>query len=534
MNKVLIVDDELLMRIGLKSMIDWEKHGFRIVGEAANGREALELAELHQPGLIITDIKMPVMDGLELIREHSRKHEGCRYVILSCLDEFHYAQEAIRLGAEDYLIKSDIKPQELLNVLDKVQKRIAKASKEEDAAVLKEQVKEGIGYLKETLFKELISGFREEGEVIEKADALNIALQQGPMVLIKLRIDRFEHIRRKYVEQDAKLLRYSVVNILEEIISRKRKREIIVENSAEYLLVMNMEGEALKGTEFAFCNAMFARIQETLKDFLNITVTIGISSVGLGFGTLKKAYREADMALKSLFFDGAERIAYYDCLPQRYRDIDIFPITPEDERKFRLEVESSTEGAIRFMTKLNEKLRQEGYTEQAARKAYLSVLSLISSCYPSLPNLNDDGRNMYEQILLEETLEGMDRLARRYLVECEQHNLDLPERPQSYAEQAKTIMLQRYAEDISLQSVADAINVNSSYLSRVFKQETGENFVNFLTKIRIEKAQALLKEKSIRIYEVANRVGYPNTAYFSKLFKKVTGVSPEEYRASAV
>ncbi|MNC35160.1 HTH-type transcriptional regulator YesS [compost metagenome] len=121
----------------------------------------------------------------------------------------------------------------------------------------------------------------------------------------------------------------------------------------------------------------------------------------------------------------------------------------------------------------------------------------------------------------------------RYLVECEQHNLDRPERPQSYAEQARTILLLRYAEDISLQSVADFINVNSSYLSRVFKQETGGNFINFLTKIRIEKAQALLKDKSILIYEVANRVGYPNTAYFSKLFKKVTGLSPEEYRANS-
>lgn len=427
MHKVLIVDDELLMRIGLMSMIDWEKRGFRIVGEAANGKEAIELAELHQPELIITDIKMPIMDGLELIREHSRKHEGCRYVILSCLDEFHYAQEAIRLGAEDYLIKSDIKPQELLDVLDKVQKRIAKTSKDEDAAVLKE----GIGYLKETLFKELLSGFREETEVIEKAGMLNISLQQGPMVLIKLRIDRFEQIRRKYVEQDAKLLRYSVVNILEEIISRKRRREIIVENSAEYLLVMNVKEVALEGTEMGSYNALFARIQETLKDFLNITVTIGISSVTPGFGGLKKAYREADMALKSLFFGGAERIVYYDGISQQSRSLEIFPIAPEDERKFRSEVESSTEGALLFMRMLNERVRQDGYTEQAARKANLSLLSLISSCYPSLPALSDDGRNIYEQILLEETLEGVQQLVSRYLVECEQHNLDRPERPRA-------------------------------------------------------------------------------------------------------
>ncbi|GIO15536.1 AraC family transcriptional regulator [Cohnella xylanilytica] len=530
MHKVLIVDDELLMRIGLKSMIDWEERGFRIVGEAANGKEALDLVDIHKPELIITDIKMPVMDGLELIRENSRKHDGCQYIILSCLDEFHYAQEAVRLGAADYLIKSDIKPRQLIDALDKIQKRIAKDSIQGVAAALKEQVKEGIGYLKETLFKELISGFRDEKEIVEKTEPLNIALVQGPMILVKLKVDRFEQIRRKYVEQDEKLLRYSVVNIIEEIISRRRRREVIVENSAEYLLVMNSDGEFIHGEDYESYNRLFDKIQTSLKDFLNITVAIGVSSVATGFGGLKKAYREANMAVKSLFFDNRARIAYYDDIPQKSRNLEIYPITQEDERKFRLDVENSVEGAIHYITNMQQELQQEGYSEQAARKAYISILSLISSCYPSIPTFGDDGRTVYEQLLQEETLGGMHELTLRFLEECERHDQNQSYRPQSYAEQARAIIISQYAEDISLQTVADSINVNSSYLSRVFKQETGENFINFLTKIRIEKAQSLLKDKNIRIYEVANRVGYPNTTYFSKLFKKTTGLSPEEYR----
>ncbi|RUS46047.1 response regulator [Cohnella sp. AR92] len=530
MNKALIVDDELLMRIGLKSMIDWEEQGFRIVGEAANGKEALELAEIHKPELIVTDIKMPVMDGLELIRENSRRQSGCQYIILSCLDEFQYAQEAVRLGAADYLIKSDIKPQQLKDALGTIKKRIVMDSIQEEAAALKEQVKEGIGYLKETLFKELISGFRDEREILEKTEALGIALIQGPMILAKLRVDRFERIRRKYVEQDEKLLRYSVVNIMEEVVSRRRRREVIVENSSEYLLILNTEGEAIHEEEIASYNRLFAKIQASLKDFLNITVAIGVSSVASGFRGLKKAYWEADAAIKSLFFEDRSRMAYYDSIPLKTRDSDVYPIEPEDERKFRLEVETSREGAARFMLMMRAKLRQEGYSEQAARKAYISILSLISSCFPSLPASGGDGRTIYEKLLLEETLDGMHGLALDYLDECEAHNRSRSDRPQSYAEQASAILLSQYADDISLQSVADQINVNSSYLSRVFKQETGENFVNCLTRIRIEKAQSLLKDKGIRIYEVASQVGYPNTPYFSKLFKKMTGLSPEEYR----
>jgi Response regulator containing CheY-like receiver domain and AraC-type DNA-binding domain len=530
MNKVLIVDDELLMRIGLKSMIDWEEQGFRIVGEAANGKEALELAEIHKPDLIITDIKMPVMDGLDLIRSNSRKHEGCQYVILSCLDEFQYAQEAVRLGAADYLIKSDIRPQQLKDALGNIRRRIAKDSAHEEAAVLKEQVREGIGYLKETLFKELISGFREEEEIVERIEALKIALVQGPMILAKLRVDRFEQIRRKYVEQDEKLLRYSVVNIMEEIVSRRRGREIIVENSAEYLLVLNADAEVMHEEDVDSYNRLFAKIQASFKDFLNITVAIGVSRVSPGFGGLKKAYREADAAVKSLYFEGRSRIAYYDRIPKKIREVEIYSISQEDEKKFRLEVECSGDGAVPFIDSVRQGLRQGDYSEQAARKAYISILSLISSCYPSLPVMEGEGRTVYEQLLQEETLDEMHELVLRFLEACARLNQSRSERPQSYAEQARSIMLSQYAEDISLQSVADQINVNSSYLSRIFKQETGENFVNFLTRIRMERAQSLLKDKNIRIYEVANRVGYPNTTYFSKLFKKTTGQSPEDYR----
>lgn len=221
---VLIVDDELLMRIGLKSIIQWEDEGFTILGEAANGREALELAGTHRPDLIITDIKMPVMDGLELIREARRLDIGGQFVILSCLEEFQYAQEALRLGAADYLIKSDMKPQELVHVLETVKKRAVRLSAGSSSGMPPGSYKESIEHLKETLFKEVLSGFKGAEEVLARREALHIRLPDGPMVLMKLRINRFDQLRRKYVEQDEKLLRYSVANILEEILPASGRR----------------------------------------------------------------------------------------------------------------------------------------------------------------------------------------------------------------------------------------------------------------------------------------------------------------------
>ncbi|WP_019909441.1 helix-turn-helix domain-containing protein [Paenibacillus sp. HW567] len=524
---VLIVDDELLMRIGLKSIIQWEDEGFTVLGEAANGREALELAGTYLPDLIITDIKMPVMDGLELIREARRMDMGGQFVILSCLEEFRYAQEAVRLGATDYLIKSDMKPAQLRRVLDIVRKRAVHLSRSRSGEMPPGSYKESIEYLKETLFKELISGFKSAGDVLTSRESLRISLTDEPMVLMKLRINHFEQLRRKYVEQDEKLLRYSVANILEEILPRKRAKEIIVMNSAEYVLLLDLgqEGRIVRGD----IERAVAKIQTAMKDFLKLTMSIGVSGPAPGFDGLKRAYQEADTALDALFFESGTGLSFYDKTRSRQRSGDQLSIDRSAMRKFRQDTESGSEGAIAFLNSLKDKILLEGCTKQTARSIYIRMLTAILSCFPALPEPNEAGLTVYESILHEESLEGLHQTVADYLKRC-RAQMSGRESSRSYAEQASELIMQLYAEDISLQSVADRINVNASYLSRVFKQETGENFVSFLTRLRMEKAKHMLKEKNVKVYEVAERVGYPNTAYFSKLFKKLCGMSPEEYR----
>lgn len=124
MYKLMIVEDELLMRVGIRSMLNWEEYNFYVAGEAGNGKEALELALEVTPDLIITDIKMPIMDGLELIQEASCLLKSCKYVILSNFDEFHYAKEALKLGAVDYLIKSEITETSLVDLLSTIEEKL--------------------------------------------------------------------------------------------------------------------------------------------------------------------------------------------------------------------------------------------------------------------------------------------------------------------------------------------------------------------------------------------------------------------------
>ncbi|WP_338555441.1 response regulator [Paenibacillus sp. KS-LC4] len=544
MLNVIIVDDELLMRIGLKSMINWEEYGFYIAGEAANGKEALELAAQLSPDLIITDIKMPVMDGLELIRQVSQLLPSCQFVILSCLDEFQYAKEAVRLGAVDYLIKSDMKQQQLLDVLSVAKKKSEWLLHNSGGAVFKQHYKEGIGYMKESVFKELFSGFRNEEEIVSRSEALGISLVQGSMVLIKLRIDRFESIRQKYVEQDEKLLRYAVVNMMEELIPRKWRKEVIVESSSEYLLIMNMpekegmpENQSLLSHEEVLpierLNKLFASISGAMKDYLNISLSIGISGIAAGFNGLRKAYQEADKALRLLFFESTGNVSYFEGGSIRQRNNDSFVLGREEESRFRRLIEEDEAGAQAYLEQLRKKVDAEGVTENAIRKLNIRLLTLINSCFPSIPETGIRGYTPYELLFQEERLNGLHELVLHYLQQCLAHNQSTDNRNQSYAEQASEIIMNHYAEELSLQSVASQINVNPSYLSRIFKQETGSNFVSFLTRVRMDRALYFLRGKNMKVYEVAGLVGYPNTAYFSKLFKKVIGVTPEEYRAQS-
>lgn len=169
-------------------------------------------------------------------------------------------------------------------------------------------------------------------------------------------------------------------------------------------------------------------------------------------------------------------------------------------------------------------------TEQAVRKTYIRILEMINAHFPTFQYSNEEERTPYEELLAMETIEAIHAYIERFLEAGFNHIEQLQPDQKSYVEQAVDIIMKRYAENISLHSVADQINVNRSYLSRMFKKETGENFTTFLTKVRIEKAKYYLNAGNLKVYEIAEKVGYLNYTYFSKIFKKVVGMSPEEYR----
>lgn len=531
MLKLLIVDDEMLMRLAIRSLVNWQERGIEIIGEASNGKEAYKLALASEPDLILTDIKMPIMDGLQLIREVSQTLPGCKFAVLSNFDEFRYVREAMQLGAVDYLIKSEVSPVAVDELLKSVKQKIREDKGRTCALAFSTNYSQSLAHIKEALFKDVISGLLSEEEARAEAKKLGLHIRPERLTVVKLRIDCFHEVRTKYVEQDEKLLRFSIVNILEEVIPGKWKREIVVENSAEYLLILNLiEGDMR--TVQAELGQLCEGIQETVKDFMNLSLSIGIGPVVSSFRELRTGYKRADSAMRRRFFEGTGRVLFAE---------DDLPRLEHERSEARLEERA---GAFLSVLEEGDEAKATGFLdwfrhhfacrrtdERVVRETYIRLAETACAClsYRSRALPSSTIVSPLEALLLEETLEGMHRVLVAFtsrIFRAEEGG----EAQLTHAERAFQLIQRYYAEDISLQSIASQINVNPSYLSRVFKQEKGENFISCLMRVRIERAKALLESRKYKVYEVADQVGYHNYTYFSKIFKKIVGVSPEEFR----
>lgn len=533
MYKLMIVDDELLMRVGIRSMLDWEEHGFYVVGEAANGKEALELALDVSPDLIITDIKMPVMDGLQLIQRAADALKTCKYVILSNFDELHYVKEALKLGASDYLIKSEITETTLAELLASIRQKLRKEyGSQAGMPVNPHTYTQSLNHLKDTFFHDLVSGFIEEGDIASKAEELRVRVRSDKLVVIKFIVNYYEDAKKKYVEKGEKLLRFSILNIMDEIIPSRWEKEIVVESSSEYWVIVNIPPD--RASVGADIRKLCDKLLSSIKDLMNVTLTAGVSTAVTGFGSIRKAYQEAEFALRQAFYAGSKQVLFYEEVvhaPPR-KEVNVI-LNPQQEQDFlKIWISKDEKKAGAFLEAVRSELEALHADENSIRENYISVMEMIHAHVSRTAQRTQPPfaeKSPYETVLKGECWEDIHQaLLAQIGIYFKADSRVMQER--TYADLAIEIIDKYYAEDISLHSVASQINVNPSYLSRMFKQEKGENFISYLTRVRIECAKSYLMSREWRVYEIADKVGYHNYTYFSKIFKKTVGVSPEEYR----
>jgi len=299
MYRVLLAEDELFVRLGLKNSIDWKRFDMQIVADVANGAEAWEAFEKLKPEIVITDLKMPIMGGMELIAKIRAVNPDTQLVILTCLEEFDLARKAMSLGVSDYIVKHSVSTEDLELVLGKLQSGLS-------GSLVKQSVPEAdIDVIKEKLFKDYLFLQRYSAEEFaRKAEELDLSLTPRNIVVCAMEIDSFERLQEKFKDDKGQLIRVSLLNVLNEVAQLHGNCEAFHDSDSRYALLFSSP-ESISGKEMEeSLYRMLGHIRKVMGTYFNATVSFGISSRQDGFGHLRRQYAECSQALEQVFSGG--------------------------------------------------------------------------------------------------------------------------------------------------------------------------------------------------------------------------------------
>lgn len=523
--RVMIVDDEDNLREGLVRRIDWEKSGFTVVGQTENGQAGAELAERLCPDLVITDIRMPFMDGLEMSRRILEKQPDVKIIVLSGFDDFEYAQKAVALGTVEYILKP-ISADELTATLDKVRVKLDQALQEKrNVERLREHYRRSLPVLREQLLSRLLESRVPQSEAIEEeCRRLSLDMEDTCFVACCVTADRTAGTPGAPAGE---LIPVSLRELTETQLGEKGLRHHCALRG-ELVTVVVLLGE----------EARLPLLLETLDSvcqlgarYFSLTVT---AAVGLPVGALRQLYRSAQ---------GMREALEYRVLVGGGRTIFIRDIEPDPSARFAFD-ESEIQGLIRTV-KLggNEEIGEA--VERIMRRLTGSRIPValhrfhIMAILTELTKLMQVYQLGFDAVQLDSllTCATPEDLTRQLTGVCTQLSTRIHREHvsavKSLAAGAQAYIAEHYMDcDLSAERLSAELHVSPPYFSTVFKRETGEAFVAYLSRVRMEKAADLLRATDLKTYAIAAQIGLSDPNYFSYVFKKHFGVSPSKYRES--
>ena len=527
MIRVLIADDEILVRIGLKTIIPWAENGFELIGEAANGQEALNILRQQPCDIVLTDIRMPGMDGLKLIEEIHRLSPQTKCVILSNHDEFEYVQKALRLGASDYILKLTMEPSELLEKLNVLKDEIEQDMKKrlEDSRNRYKMDKYGKEAKEKRLRELLVMQAGSRSEIEAAMLEFGIRAFTPPIYVVNLLMDHYRDILEENQFRSEHLLHYTVANILTEIFKKYSDGELLEIGEGKFSILTDR-----------FQDAMLKEMQDAVATFLKLTISIGVSLPFSDVLEMNPAYEQADTALGDRFYAGAGSLVYFEQV--QYAEPGELPKPwTEDEWKKLVDIRDEN-GLLQLLDRWyrsileGRKRRPDDEREVWVQWIYMmgSFVRELGGDLYSVPLHRDLYPNHAVRSL--ETLHDIYAWCRGWLSVYMDYLKQLSKQQHRPEIQAVLDMIkERYNEPLKVSELAKEVGFTENYLSILFKKETGETIMDCLTRIRMDKARELLKDQQqIKIYEISEMVGYGDPNYFSKQFKKMEGVYPLEFR----
>ncbi|WP_123041373.1 response regulator [Cohnella candidum] len=533
MYKAIIVDDEAVVRVGLKNTIDWEAHGFRLIGDYENGRDAWEAIERDKPDLVISDISMPFMDGLELAGLVVSQYPYVKMIILTGFDEFEYAQQAIRLKVSDFILKP-ITAREIRQLLDKIRLEMDEENqRHEDLSRLRHQLNQSLPLLKERFLERMVALGLGRPQIEERFSFFGLPpLKPGYLIMVA-DIDDFgdrETETGYWDEHDAEFLRFAAFNIFEEIAQRE---SLLLFRTREERMVTILSGQEDESLLMETAFRIAEEVRHHIEKYLKFTVTFGVGRACLSTEQLPAAYKSALAALDYRFLLGKNRVL--GILDMEGKAPSPLPIADWDRKLASAVKTGSLQDALAIVEEGVATLKASLVPIESCflhvQKAVLTLMNTVQELSVHLPEDRLDPRTMmdvYRFKTLDEIEEWLKQAVRLVVSAIADNRSHLTS---AQIRKAVEYIETHFAnEKITLQEICRHVLMSTSYFSLVFKQHTGETFIEYLTGVRVAKAKELLQHTNLKFYEIAEKVGYGDPNYFSILFKKRTGRTPKEYR----
>ncbi len=530
--RIILVDDEEEVRKAIIRNMDWSRFGFQVVGDAENGEEALEKIEQLEPDVVMTDIRMPYMDGLTLTARIRQKYPSMKVIIFSGFDDFEYAQQAIKLNVTEYILKP-VNVEELTEILTRVRGNLdEEIEQRRNVDLLRESYRSSLPILRELFLNDLVRGMVDAEQIEGRLQEYNVDISGARKWLTALiHAEQEEGAENRVLSAHQELIPISVRKLVEDTL-RDFCRFTIFNSSAGITLIVAVDGDR---TQTSLIDLLGDICKES-KRVLEVNVTIAVGHSCMELSQLDHAYQSAVDALGYKAIVGTGKTIYIN---------DVEPVS-----RGKLQMDSKDESDLAAAVKLGpeEKIRsvihglvsRMGDARVHARQYQIYMLSMVN-CLIQVMQQYD---MMPEQMIIQDRYMGLLSDGERreefeawfFGLACAVNKKVNAERDNTTRKvilEAKRYIQEHYQDpELSVEMICRELHMSPAYFSTMFRKETGQTYVAYLTEVRLKRAVELLNETDDKTYVIAQKVGYQEQNYFSYVFKKKFGVSPTRYRST--
>jgi two-component system response regulator YesN len=536
--RVVIVDDDEKVLRGMKKIIPWDDFQCEWVGEAKNGQEGIDVIEETNPDIVITDIYMPIMNGLEMIQELREKEFDGKVIILSGYSEFEYARQAMRLGIDDYLSKP-ASPQTIKDVLQNLVQQLEQENTEKlEYVELREKVKLYEPVAEKEWLKSLVTGTANLYDLPKTVELITDNWVGKKHVVASITYgDSLQH--SKLYQTNWYLFRFATNNIIKETTTSFFKDFHYIElHSYQAVLCIHFDNDIADDQIKEKLKELASSIENRMKTYLDVQTAVSI-------GGMKKNWQELDESMKEAMYSLSQSALKNNAQPLTVEQVPELSLADSEQQTLwskSMEANQQLAESIRYadektacsvIEQFFERISDQPYNQTTAVRIGIEMWTIMTySLYDIGIRIHDmfpEDFDLYRDLSQKCSWgELADYFKENTKYVCHHQQWDENMKHRQLVEQMIDYVQEHISENITLQEIADELYISRNYLGQIFKKIVGEPFKNYITRVRMEKAKKMIQEGNHLIYEVSEKVGYMNPAYFTTTFKKYTGYTPTD------